>query len=66
MSLVIFLEKQGTCQSNMFHFSCVYPYFSGIPKVKWITFRDASHCTNLEIPDKYNAAVAEFLQNPML
>ncbi|KIW99527.1 uncharacterized protein Z518_11266 [Rhinocladiella mackenziei CBS 650.93] len=44
--------------------SCVYPYFSGIPKVKWYTFPGASHCTNVEIPDKYMAVVAEFLLGP--
>lgn len=43
--------------------SCVYPYFSGISKVKWYTFPDASHCTSVEIPDKYCAVVAEFLLN---
>lgn len=41
--------------------SCVYPYFSNIPKVKWYTFSGASHCTNLEIPDKYLEVVSEFL-----
>ena len=42
-------------------FSCVYPYFSGIPKVKWYTFTGASHCSNVEIPGKYVAVIAEFL-----
>ncbi|KAK5045030.1 hypothetical protein LTR84_010178 [Exophiala bonariae] len=41
--------------------SCVYPYFSNIPKVKWYTFPGASHCTNLEIPEKYIEVVSEFL-----
>ncbi|KAK5211568.1 hypothetical protein LTR47_005291 [Exophiala xenobiotica] len=36
---------------------------SGISKVKWYTFPDASHCTSVEIPDKYCAVVAEFLLN---
>jgi pimeloyl-ACP methyl ester carboxylesterase len=42
----------------------VYPYFTGIPKVKWYTFLGASHCSDLEVPDKYNSVVAEFLLNP--
>ncbi|KIW13652.1 hypothetical protein PV08_08843 [Exophiala spinifera] len=41
--------------------SCLYPFFNGIPKVKWYKFSDTSHCTNLEIPEKYCQVIADFL-----
>jgi len=43
--------------------SCVYPYFNGIPKVKWYTFLNASHCSQLEVPEKYMEVVGAFLLN---
>ncbi|KIW93026.1 uncharacterized protein Z519_06875 [Cladophialophora bantiana CBS 173.52] len=42
--------------------SCVYPFFQ-IPKVKWYTIPGASHCSNLEVPEKYMEVVVEFLKN---
>ncbi|EXJ65834.1 uncharacterized protein A1O5_11075 [Cladophialophora psammophila CBS 110553] len=42
--------------------SCVYPFFQ-IPKVKWYTLLGASHCSNLEVPEKYMEVVVEFLKN---
>jgi len=41
---------------------CVAPFFRNIPKVKWITISDASHCSNLEQPEKYMQIVADFLK----
>jgi pimeloyl-ACP methyl ester carboxylesterase len=37
--------------------SCVYPYFEKIKQVKWYTFSGASHCSNLDVPDKYVSAL---------
>ncbi|KAK6380686.1 hypothetical protein LTS17_004886 [Exophiala oligosperma] len=41
--------------------SCLNPFFQGIPKVKWYKFSSTSHCTNLEIPEKYCKVIADFL-----
>ncbi|KAI1624324.1 proline-specific peptidase [Exophiala viscosa] len=43
--------------------SCVYPFFEQIPKVKWYTFSGASHCSNVEVPERYCAVVGEFLNS---
>lgn len=47
------------------HKSCVYPYFNNIPKVKWYTMLGASHCSHMEVPEKYMAVVGAFLLNPV-
>ena len=44
--------------------SCVAPFFREIPKVKWVTMADASHCSNLEHPEKYMKIVSDFLIQP--
>ncbi|EXJ80076.1 hypothetical protein A1O3_08362 [Capronia epimyces CBS 606.96] len=59
-TLVLNTEFEEARDSN----TCVYPCFSGIPMVKLYTFAGASHCTNLEIPDKDMAVVAQFLLSP--
>lgn len=41
--------------------SSVYPFFTNIPHVKWYTFPNASHMSNVEEPEKYNAVVSDFL-----
>ena len=40
---------------------CQAPYFDLIPRVRWITFRDASHSAHWEQRDKVLGTVSDFL-----
>ncbi|KAI3343608.1 Alpha/Beta hydrolase protein [Ustulina deusta] len=40
---------------------CVRPWFSSIPKVKWVTIENASHMTHWEQRERYMQLVAGFL-----
>ena len=43
--------------------ACVVPYFTGIPKCKWVEIMDASHMSHVEQRPKYMEIVSTFLKS---
>ncbi|KAF5368947.1 hypothetical protein D9758_003041 [Tetrapyrgos nigripes] len=40
--------------------STVFPFFDGIPKVKWVTFENSSHTPHIEETERFLKVVADF------